>query len=160
MKCPECQSENVRKKQIIYEENTYEGDSTTKIESGFFSENKFSGSANSSYNSQSKLAELCAPPEEPYPSIFFHILAIIVMPFFGWPYILKFFPDVIFDFFNGFKGTSGLVVGFGFILLSYLVRYLLWSKLLWAVYKNDLENWQNKWLCLKCRHSFSSKKKS
>jgi hypothetical protein len=141
MNCPSCQTENTRKQKVIYEEESIEGTSD------------FLDGETVTHQSKTKLAGQCAPPERPWPSIFFHLLAIIGIPIL-MANIVDYFPEFISVFLKSFQGTSGILIVLPFIFSVYVLRYIIWSKQLWEEYYIEHLSWKNSWLCLKCGHKF------
>ena len=130
MNCPSCQTENTRKQKIIYEERSIE--STSELSNG----------KTVTHQSKTKLAEQCAPPKHPWPSIFFHLLTIIGVPIL-MANIVDYFPEFISVYLKSFRGTDGILVILPFILSAYVLRYIIWSKLLWKNYYIKHLNWKN-----------------
>ena len=149
MHCSRCSSENVKTFQMIYEAGTSQGASD-------YSGDSSSGS--STHSSQTKLAERCAPPEEPYPSGFFHLLAIVGSPVFMLNFLEGVLPEQAIVFLGSFRGTSGfilfLIISAIAILFAYIIRYLIWSRKLWRRYHMDMLVWENRWICMKCGYDF------
>lgn len=141
MNCPSCQTENTRKQKVIYEEGSIEG--TSELPDGEVA----------TYQSKTKLAKQCAPPERPWPSILFHLLAIIGVPIL-MVNIVDYFPEFISVYLKSFRGTGGILIMLPFVFSAYVLRYVIWSKLLWKEYYIEHSSWKNSWLCLKCGHKF------
>jgi len=150
---------------MVYKEHSIEGSSNfSGTQTGTYSSSISYGEYNgkflgkSDFQSQSRLARQCSPPKKPYPSIFFHIFALI-----GGFWLLvqldKILPNTTLgNIIESLMDDSPRIVTTIFIVVSigivYIIRYFLWSRYLWKKYNKALSKWKRSWLCLKCGKSF------
>jgi len=149
--CPQCNSENTQKFTMIYKEHSIEGSSNfSGTQTGTYSSSTSYGgyfgnfTGKSDFQSQSHLAKQCSPPEKPYPSVFFHLFALLA----GFNIIEQL------NITRDDSLTTIFIFLFSSIGIVYIIRYFLWSKYLWKEYNKDLSKWKRSWLCLKCGESF------
>ena len=167
--CPHCNSKEIKKFTIIYQEGTTIGASKHKEKHTFSTiYNTVQGYGTTvgkkSSQSQTNLAKRCSPPKRPYPTKYFHVFAIIG-GFIIYAYLSELIPQDIqkltIDQVKDFqipKIHARAIVSLILLLLSiifiYIARYFLYSKKLWKKYRIDKLNYPKSWICLSCGQNF------
>lgn len=146
MNCPKCNSTQVRKFQVIYQEGTSIG----------------IGGAQGQSPSTTIMAAQCSPPDQPSGSC---LLLTIITPFliylFYWIFVtytpkniirLIYSPQIIPNYL-----ITALILIFILITSAYIVDkvyFILFGYRKNKEYKEKMTQWKNSWKCLKCGESF------
>lgn len=140
LKCMVCNSENLRKFSVVYDEGTTTGELRRLGDHAFFGASHFS---------QTALAEKCSPPARPTPSVVTSatglILSIVLSVKVG-----AYLGSILWGL-----ATLAILIGG----LFYLWRRVLAKNRFLRFHRNYAE-WERSWVCLKCGAEFATREAS